>query len=92
MTVCVNGISAYNINQTSRLNNRDKSVANTQTPINNAQTTSFRGVNDKTSVSFRTKLSTKEEQQQFNAVSKELQPDEEKASQRTFKKRDFVKR
>ncbi len=79
MTVCVNGISAYNINQTSRLNNnRDNSVANVQPPINSAKTTAFRGTEDKTKATFRTKLSTKEEHQQFNAVSKELASDEKK--------------
>lgn len=78
MTVCVNGISAYNINQASRLNNRDKAVATTQTPVTAAQTTAFKGLDNKTSVTFRTKLSTKEEQKQFNTVSKELSTEEKK--------------
>ncbi len=76
MTVCVNGISSYNIAPSVRINN-NKNVSEPEIAPANRQV-NFCAAPDNSSVKFRTKLSTKEEQSQFNTVSKELKPEEKK--------------
>lgn len=79
MTVCVNGISAnYNVTTAPISKAQTNSVANNQQAPQNAQKTAFRGSNDKTGATFRTKLASKEEQQYFNTVSKELSAEDKK--------------
>lgn len=81
MTMCVNGIvSNYGINSAAPLSNRKYSSAGTKQVPQQTETKQvmFRGNSDKTGVTFRTKLSSKEEQQYFNTISKELSADEKK--------------
>lgn len=77
MTVCVNGISAYNINAAPITVNKAQTPPAT-TPSQNAPKIAFQGRNDKTGATFRTKLASKEEQQYFNTVSKDLSAEDKK--------------
>lgn len=78
MTVCVNGISSYNINSAARIDIREKNNTAEQPIRANTSKVCFKGTNDQTSIAFRTKLSTKEEQETFKTVSKELGAEEKK--------------
>ncbi len=81
MTVCVNGINSYNLSQVARPNNQPQSAQKPITSGNapqNASSVAFCASNEKTKATFRTKLSTKKEQEAFNTVSKELSGEDKK--------------
>lgn len=80
MTVCVNGVNSFNYSAQAQTINLSQKVANsgaqTSSSIEHQQQIHFKATNNNTT--FRTKLSTKEEQNAFNTVAKELNAEDKK--------------
>lgn len=77
MTVCVNGINLYSTNPVQNVNGKANTPVQAQT-VNRAQKMTFRANNDKTGVTFRTKLASKEEKEYFNTVSSAISGEDKK--------------
>lgn len=77
MTVCVNGINLYSTNPVQNVNSKANTPVQAQT-VNRAQKMTFRANNDKTGVTFRTKLASKEEKEYFNTVSSAISGEDKK--------------
>lgn len=77
MTVCVNGINLYSTNPVLNVNGKANTPVQAQT-VNRAQKMTFRANNDKTGVTFRTKLASKEEKEYFNTVSSAISGEDKK--------------
>ena len=77
MTVCVNGINLYSTNPVQNVNGKANTPVQAQT-VNRAQKMTFRANNDKTGVTFRTKLASKEEKEFFNTVSSAISGEDKK--------------
>ena len=77
MTVCVNGINLYSTNPVQNANGKANTPVQAQT-VNRAQKMTFRANNDKTGVTFRTKLASKEEKEYFNTVSSAISGEDKK--------------
>ena len=80
MTMCVNGVNSLNYcAQTQTISPSQKaSISDTKTTTSTQQQKQIHFKATNTNTSFRTKLSTKEEQNAFNVVARELDPQDKK--------------
>lgn len=76
--MCVNGVNNFSVHNIGAMQRQTSPVAQKSATQNNNKSVAFCGTNDKSAVTFRTKLSTQEEKEAFNTVSSQLAPEDKK--------------